>query len=456
MTRVSAGIGALACALLLGGCASYRALPLPRHASLAGNIAELRHTVPGGGADGGTRTITVDKPVSVSDIGLLAILNDPELRAQRGEFALAQADLTQSRLIPNPSVGLSYAALLGGPGVAAAYTASIAQDISSLVTYRSRVAAAGYRVSRINADLLWQEWQVAQKARLLSISLYWGGQAIRASEAELHAVAHTESQMALALSQGEISLSAISPMQAAQASLEQSLATLRIQHLKNWAALDTLLGMKPGARFAIATPRVLEPPTNLMTLAATVQDRRPDLVALQLGYHAADESVRTAILGQFPALLLGGSWNSDTGRVRSGGPTVTFDLPIFSRNQGQVAKTKATRLLLREQYQSRLDTSAANVLSLQAQRRVIAGQLAAARRETLAAKRRVQVAQAALRDGTLDARAFADYRSTALGRKLRVFDLERARDETAIALELELGLGLPQVRLAPAGKAKPL
>jgi outer membrane protein TolC len=392
----------------------------------------------------------------VDDIGLLAILNDPELRSERGESALAQADLTQSTLIPNPSVSLSYAALLGGPGIAGSYTASLAQDVTSLVTYHSRVVAAHDRASQVNADLLWKEWQIAQKARLLATALYWNEQAIQANRAELTAVTQTESQMAQALNRGEISLSAISPVQASKASLEQALAALRMQQLKNWGELDTLLGLTPNVRFAIARPQPHAPPNDLTKLAASMQDRRPDLIALQLGYRSADQDVRTAILGQFPALLLGGSWNSDTSQVRSGGPTVTFDLPIFSRNQGQVAKTRATRLLLREQYQSRLDTSAASVLSLQAQSRAIATQLAAADKNVHTADLQVHAAKAAFDAGNLDARTLADYRSTALARTLQRLDLQRARDETAIALELELGLGLPHVRIAPMDEVKSL
>lgn len=456
MMKVPARIGALACVLFLGGCASYQALPLPTRARLANSVTGLRHTIPEASPDAGPHTIATDHPIGITDVGLLAILNDPELRSERGEFALAKADLTQSTLIPNPSVNLSYAALLGGPGIAGAYTASLAQDVASLVTYRSRVAAAHDRVSQVNANLLWKEWQVAQKARLLATALYWNEQAIRANSDELAAIAQTESQMAQALNRGEISLSAISPMQASKASLEQALATLKTQQLKNWGELNTLLGMKPDVRFAIARPQTHALPDDLTSLAASVQDRRPDLIALQLGYRSADQDVRTAILGQFPALLLGGSWISDTSQVRTGGPTVTFDLPIFSRNQGQVAKTRATRLLLHEQYQSRLDTSVASVLSLQAQNRAITAQLATAAKNVRTADQQAQAAKAAFDAGNLDARTLADYRSTALARTLQHLDLQRASDETAIALELELGLGLPRVRIAPTDEVKTL
>ncbi len=78
-------------------------------------------------------------------------------------------------------------------------------------------------------------------------------------------------------------------------------------------------------------------------------------MALQLGYSSAEEDVRAAILGQFPALTLGGSYNKDTSDVISAGPTLDFGLPVFDRNQGHIANAAATRVLLRAQYQARLD-----------------------------------------------------------------------------------------------------
>lgn len=415
---------------------------------------DLRHTLPAPAAGSKPRVMTLDKALSPEDIGFLAILNAPELHTERGELALAQADVTQNAMIPNPSASLSYAELLSGPGIAGAYTASLAQDVASLITYRKRVAAARDHVSQVNADLLWKEWQVAQKARLLAVGLYWNNRALKANMAELASLTQAESEAVHALQRGDVSLTATSPLQASRTTLEQSVATLRMQQMKDWASLDDLLGLKPGVRFTISTPAP-RLPADLTPLMENVQDRRPDLVALQLGYQSADESVRAAILGQFPALLLGGSWNSDTSKVTSGGPTVTFDLPIFSRNQGAVAHANATRLLLRERYQGRLDATASTLLALRAQRREIASQLLAAEDAVQAADKQASLAQAAYGHNDLDARTLIDFRSAALGRRLQVFDLNRARDQTDIALALELGLGLPQVRIAPLDEVKP-
>ncbi|TAL76736.1 MAG: TolC family protein [Burkholderiaceae bacterium] len=438
-----------ACVLLVAGCASYQPLPLPERAKLAGHVTDIQRVLPAPASGGASTVIDVDKPLTPEEVGLLAILNAPELQSERGEFDLAQARIVQSALLPNPSVSLGYAAVLGGPATAAAYIASLAQDIASLVTYRSREAAAKAHVAQVNAGLLWKEWQVAQKARLLAVGLYWNGRALRANQAQLALIAHTAAQVQYAVDRGDASLANLTPLLASKASLEQSVATLELRQAKDWGDLNGLLGLKPDARFVIASPSVAAPPPDLRTLIASTANRRPDLVALQLGYQSADESVRTAILGQFPAFALGGSWGSDTTQVRSAGPTVTFDLPIFKRNQGGIAQARATRLLLHEQYQSRLDTTESTILALHSRSQYLASHVEVAQNEVQVAEAQAKAARAAFRAGNLDERSLNDYESTALARRLAIFDFSRGLDEARIGLQLELGLGLPQTRIAP-------
>ncbi|MDE2289286.1 MAG: hypothetical protein KGK15_13595, partial [Burkholderiales bacterium] len=115
MTRLLPGIGLLISVLAIGGCATYHPLPLATRADLGASITQVRHTVPAGAGRPGV-SIDVSRALSVDQIGVLAILNDPALRAERGQSELARAGVIQSALLPNPSVGLGYAALLGGPG----------------------------------------------------------------------------------------------------------------------------------------------------------------------------------------------------------------------------------------------------------------------------------------------------------------------------------------------------
>ncbi|PMX87455.1 transporter, partial [Pseudomonas sp. GW460-C3] len=84
----------------------------------------------------------------------------------------------------------------------------------------------------------------------------------------------------------------------------------------------------------------------------------------RMGYAAADEQVRQAIQSQFPDLVLGGSVSSDNSSVVSGGPTATLSLPVFDRNQGNVAITRATRAQLHADYAARLASTIGTVGAL--------------------------------------------------------------------------------------------
>jgi outer membrane protein TolC len=448
--RQAAFIAALCAAV--SGCAKYQPLPLPDHARLAPMLAELRRDVPAGVVGTAPQKLDIDRPLDLDSIGLLAILNDPELRSERGTIGVAQGALLQASTLPNPSMNLAYGALLGGPGTAPSFAASLSQDIAAIVTYRARVESARAHVQEVNADQLWQEWQVAQKARLLALDLYWGERSTQFQQRELDLVSGALTKVQAATAAGNLDLTAVSPLATAEAAAEQALTTLDLDQLKNWQALDGLLGLAPEVRFEIAKPE-LPPPPAADDLLRDLAQRRPDLVALRLGYRAADEDVRAAILGQFPAFTLGGSWNSDTTGVRSAGPTVTFDLPIFNRNQGQVASSQATRLLLHEQYQARLDSAVGDIRALAAQTGKFAAALARARQAAATAESLATRAQSAYTQGNLDQRAWTDYQTSASQRQLETVALERSLGEAEIALTVELGLGLPTARLAPSEAA---
>jgi outer membrane protein TolC len=433
-------------------CASYRPLPLSVRPDLAPDLAQLRHELP----SPANTVIDIGKPLDPNSIGLLAVLNDPELRSRWGQIDVAQAQLVQASLLPNPSANLAYGFLLGGPGTAPSYAASLSQDIAALVTYRARVNAAEAHVAEINAEQLWQEWQVTQKARLLALDLYWGRKAIDAQRNELEIVSAAFDKVRSATAAGNLDLTALSPLAAAKATAEQALASQALEDLKSSQELDGLLGLDPEVRIAIAAPQLSPMPSDVDRRIASLPEQRPDLIALQLGYRSADEDVRAAILGQFPAFTLGGTWNSDTTAVRSAGPTVTFDLPVFNRNQGQVATSEATRLLLQEQYQARLDGAVAGIKSLVAQRTQLSTTLAetheaAASAEALARSARVAYAQA-----NLDQRAWTDYETITLQRQLEVISLERSLGEIEITLTVELGIGLPRSRIGPPDSAESL
>jgi outer membrane protein TolC len=69
---------------------------------------------------------------------------------------------------------------------------------------------------------------------------------------------------------------------------------------------------------------------------------------------------------------------------------------------------------------------------------------AAAAAETMS-----ESARKAYAEGNMDLRSLADFETTALDRRIEALALERSLGEAEITLTVELGLGLPQARIAP-------
>jgi outer membrane protein TolC len=422
---------------------------------LASSVAALDRAVPSTNLNEPVVILPAAQAFSIDEIGLLALLNDPDLASEYGQVEQARAALLTATTLPNPQLGLGFFALLGGPGSTPAYAVSLSQDITSLITYRPRAAAAQAEFGSVNAQLLWQEWLVAQQARLLAVDIYGFDQEINVRTQELSVLTSELAQVRQAAAAGNLDLSDEAPLSAAAASAESALATARLTRLQSWQSLDALLGLQASVRFDILPPAVAAPPTDMVSLMASLPERRPDLLALQLGYEAADEQVRAAILMQFPALSLGPAFGSDTSNVRSLGPQMTIDLPIFDRNQGGVAAARATRDVLHAQYQAELDSTAGTVQALGTNIATLESDLSRARIAATDAQSALGQANRAYSKNSLDQRALADYQTTALERDLDVINFQSQLSADRLALGIELGLGLPQMRIAPQPNADP-
>src|SRR5690348_6354617 len=79
IVRRLGALAAGACAALLSGCALYHSLPLPKQPDLAGQLSQLHTRLPAVPGEP-QRTLAIDGPLNIDDIGLLAVLNDPDLR----------------------------------------------------------------------------------------------------------------------------------------------------------------------------------------------------------------------------------------------------------------------------------------------------------------------------------------------------------------------------------------
>lgn len=426
--------------MLLGGCAHYTPLPLPKAADLAG-----LQKVPVG-----------DKPLAVDEVVALALANNPELQAVRARHGIATAEVSQAGILPNPSLTGAFLPLLSGVGVVPAWNVGLSQDIKSLVVYRSRIRAAGFAQRQVDADILWQEWQVVGQARQLAADLILGQRSRVSYEAAWRLMRDRNAKAEAALASGNLTLVVVAPGRVSLQAARGALDVLDQKLLAQRHQLNALLGLAPDAVVPLADQIDLPPfdPAAIRAGLASLPDRRPDLLALRMGYGQADEQVRQAILSQFPDLVLGGAASSDNSKVINGGPNATVGLPIFDRRQGTIAIANATRAQLHADYEARLKAATGQVGAMLSEMEQLSQQLAVVRRDLPAARLAAERAANAFGTSTLDERGYIDLLSNRFTREQDMMTLELALLDRQIALQTLIGAGLPTVDLAPQGGAQ--
>nr|WP_246426352.1 TolC family protein [Sphingomonas kyeonggiensis] len=423
----------IALAASLAGCQHYTSLPLQTDASLAPSLAAI--------PDLPARALTV------SEVATLAVTRNPDLLAVRAKAGVAEAQLVQAGVLPNPSLSGAILPLLSGAGSVSGWNLGLSQDIKALIVLKPRRRSARDSLNQVHADLLWQEWQVAGQARQLAGDIVLGERLRPMLEQAYELMAKRYTANRKALESGNSTLSTLAPsagaLQAARAAmLQQDQAQLANRH-----KLNALLGIAPDVTLPLADAIDLPAfdPREIRSMLATLPQRRPDLLALRAGYAAQDEQLRVAILSQFPDLILGASASSDNSKVISGGPNVQLGLPVFDRNQGNIAIARATRQQLNREYAARLDAVTGEVGALLSERDQIALQLAAARHDLDDSRAFADRAAKAFAASMLDERSFVDLLSNRFSKEQEVMTLELALFDRQVAIQTLIGTGLPAV-----------
>ena len=438
----SRSVGACAFLLTLAGCASYHPTALDLRLPLRHSLGALRHP--------GTSLPTL---LPVQAVAYLAVENNPDLRAARAKLGVAEAQVLAAGILPNPQATASFTPVLGGPPpTLPAYSAGLTEDVKALVTLSARRQAARASALAVNADLLWQEWQVIAKARLLTVDLVEGERQRRLLARSRDLLAGRYARARRALAQGNAVLTAVTPDLVALQAVETRLADLARVQQTRWHDLDALLGLEPDVRLPLAHTLDL-PPIDFGAVRRMLPDRRPDLIALRLGYQAQEATLRAAILAQFPALLIGIIGGRDVSDVRTLGPQVTLDLPIFNHNQGAIAVERATRARLREEFRARLAAAEGKVEASLADMAQLRRQIGFVRGQLAHAERVAREAEAAFRAGNLDERSYVDLVTTRLDTEQELISLERSLLDLQVATATLIGAGMPVITV-PESEAR--
>ncbi len=406
--------------------------------------------------------------LSADEAAIVAVVANPALRAARDRRGIAAAELLRAGILPNPELSASVGWPVGsGTGdTITGFDLGLDWNLSALIARGARLDAAREHAHAVDLDVAWQEWQVAEGAKLhlqrLALAERRLEAARQAASAARETVEATRRAVALGVRTGP-------DLDAARLALDAARSRVAEEHtarVRERIALDRALGLPAAldeehpvevergfdARLTVLRSRPLPPVDDLVSELA---DRRLDLAALRAGYASQDATQRAAVRSRFPRIGIGLDAGRDPEGVETAGGGVRIELPLFDRNQGAIAVARATRQELFDDYAARLADARAEVVRIVAEIDGVRRRLAVAETSGAVQARRARLAHRAATRGTADRfDALGATAERAAGRLARL-DLDGRLADLAVALEIASGRVLFSEVAAPGEAAAP-
>lgn len=441
-------------ALLLGGCATYQPLPLDQHARATANPGDIKvdssmlHLFP-------TRRhrFNPGHGLDMTDVAILAVANDPELKLARDKRGIAHAQAFAAGLLPDPVLDLAHGTPTEGPAETSSFDLGLTYDVEALLAHPLAKRAAHASARQVDLNLLWMEWQVIGAARQLFVRDIYQAKMRSMLGEEVGVLAKQHARLVAFSTNGDVSQAAVAADLAELQVVETRLRATERQLLKTRQGLNALLGLSPEARLHLIGP------TNVPRLDdAAVQraldelpGRRPDLLALQAGYRSADARYRQAILEQFPAVHVGFSRARDADGVYTRGFQISLDLPILNRNRGNIAIAKATRKQLHDEYAIRQVQTRAQVEQILQDQALLVRQRAQLQHAAAITSETRDRVRAVTLPGDISDRMRVRLTADTYDGRLALLGCEKTLLEQRVVLRMLLGTTMPYRQRATTG-----
>jgi len=441
--------GALIVLFAVGGCATYQPVPMTSEAVDAQlqppDMAELRMLAS-----------EIDHPILQPvkwkpDDGLtpevaavLAVLLNPSLRAARDQRALAGAQLLDAGLLPDPELSYSLETPTGGDtaGKVNAFGLGLSWEVTSLVFRSARVDGSRANQEAVDLDIAWQEWQVAQAARAAVYQLASLQDRTALAEEVSRQAARNLERIRKAVAAGTMTAGSLDAARTAGRRAEENLLDLEKQAERQRLQLRRLLGLPSDGLIRLSDdihlPSRVDPPA-LAALLEGLEKRRLDLLALRRGYDSQEAAVRAAILKQFPKIVIGPTLSRDTDNLRTTGFALSVELPIFNRHQGEIARERASRRMLFDEYANRLFETRSDIGLVLSGMRFLNEQIGSARASEAGLERLVESYRAALEEGRTDALIYFAAWNELADARMKILALKGELAQAVTALQLATG-----------------
>ncbi|MBL8270949.1 TolC family protein, partial [Steroidobacter sp.] len=430
------------------GCASYREKPLEAGAATATTplyVDAAAMPLPALRQHRFDPTDGLDQ----TEVAMLAVANNPELRLLRDDLGIQRAQAFAARLLPDPqlSFGQDFP-VRSGPDLVTAFTAGITQDITALLMRSSTMQASRLDTRKIELDELWAEWQMVAQARALFNQVQADTRLLHELQTLLPDHERLREAVQSELQAGNLTSDVAAGPLLALADLQRQIDDTAQKLNLERHTLQLLLGLDEHAELRLvddAEPTQAEQllPAGIDQRLAALPERRPDLLALRIGYQAQEVKLRQAVLKQFPSISLGLSRARDTSNITTRGYSIGLTLPLFDRGRGAIAIETATRQRLFDEYQSRLATARSEVDRIRIDLPELIRRTQQAERDAEHLRTLQQAATQSFAGGVLDWNAYVTLSTAAVARRMEAVQLALTLQEQQEMLRTLLGSDLP-------------
>lgn len=452
-------------ALGMAGCAKYTPAPLDpgreladlRGRSVSGFVVE--RAAPGQQREAAPTPFDSSDGLDEAEVVAVALTLNPALRARRLEMGEARSLLIAAGIWPNPEVGLAWRGGIAGAS-GSAVEADALFELLRLGERPVRKEAAQARIEEVRADIVAEEYRTVAEVRSQRWTLLAAHQWMKLLEEEA-ALRERALQLVRQRRQvGEGTELDVSLSELELAEIRRDLRKAQGQLEAQRGQLNRLLGLPP--EYALRLTESTRPLTITVyeDLADGELDRRLlqgrfELRSKEAAYARAEKELKLAILRQYPRLRLGPAFERELEGDQSLGLGLSLELPLFDRNQGQIAQCLADRDRLRAEYQALLHRLRADAFAARAALRRARLEVETQQKEILPLIERNQALfEGAFRAGELNIMEWITAQQRAV--RARREHLEALVEYGAALVQLEAATGLPLSSAVPVSTTQPV
>jgi len=337
-------VAAVGVLLIAGGCTSMPSIESPdRQAATALSVGEpFQYMTEGEPLD----VVDSHQTLSIEQSVKLALQHDPRIQASLAKLRQAEAEARQTRLLPNPVIGIAFRFPDGGGK--SIIDADVAADLLSLLSRPGRISAADNRLRKASAETLIAVLDVVRETQQQFVDLQSLRDQLDVESSRRQILQQLVSVTDSRVNAGEAGRLDVLTVQAELSALEGELISLRSQERLARLTLARLIG-QPSRTQDWELTRVPAPaPTsvNEQEWILRALEHRPEIAAVKWELEALGQGVRIARLGVLTGDVGVAAERDDGWSI---GPSASLAIPIF--DTGQAAKDSRVAAVVEQRHE---------------------------------------------------------------------------------------------------------